>query len=93
MNAKDTQIRINESIEIPYLSKKAYWLSLGPLFLLIGIIFFIIGPDLALKNLGYFNIAIFKLIFWILFDIMLYLILCATRTKVVKNGVVIEKIF
>jgi len=86
------KIRMGSSLDIPIISKKIYWATLGPLFIFIGAIPLLMEAFL----LGIYNTLTFVIIFfvgWIFISLWLFVVVSVPRTKVLKEGLRVRSTF
>ena len=86
------EIRIGSSLDVPIISKKIYWATLGPLFIFIGAIPLLMETFLP----GKYSILTFAIIFfvgWIFISLWLFMVVSVPRTKVLKEGLHIRSTF
>ncbi|NVM29030.1 MAG: hypothetical protein HWN65_09300 [Candidatus Helarchaeota archaeon] len=81
-----SKIQIGSSLDLPVISKKLFWASLGAGFIFIGLV-----PAWVLHRFNSFTTLFF--ITWIVLAFWLSLVVSYPRTRVMEDGVLIKNIF
>jgi hypothetical protein len=89
---EDPEIQVGSSIDIPIITKKIYWATLGALFIFIGAVPLLMETFMP----GKYSMLIFAIIFfviWLLISVWLFLIVSVPRTRVLEDGLYVRSIF
>lgn len=79
----------NESLDIPKMSKRVFWVVLGPEFILIGSLLLLVllfSSNQWLFNFKYLIPSIFWLVLWQLVTFGLFNSFCYPKTKILEEG-------